>query len=110
MKITANTVLAFVLAAGLPAAYAESHDSSCRSTTYFADATMRTQVGSTSTCPGLRGQTGRTTRFAYTEIDVIEQPDPLAHPGSLPCEWPLECANESAVSAPRAQDAQKRAR
>jgi hypothetical protein len=110
MKATGNIVLALVFAAGLPAAYAESHDESCRVTTYFADASMKTQVGTSSTCPGLRSHSGRMTRFAYTEIEPKEPVDPLVHPGSLPCEWPLECANESSVPATRSPETQKRAR
>jgi len=110
MKVARNIVLAVVFAGGVPAVYAESHESTCRVTTYFSDASMKTQVGSSSTCPGLRSHTGRTTKFAYTGIEPIEPVDPLVHPGSLPCEWPLECANESSVPATRSPETQKKPR
>ena len=85
--------------------YAESHNTTCRVTTYFSDATMKSQIGTDSDCPGFSRHTGRVTQFVYTE-EVDQQQDPLADPGSLPCEWPLECANEATtpVTRPTAED------
>jgi hypothetical protein len=90
-------VLALGLVLGAPALYAESHEPTCQVTAYFSDAAMKTQVGSESNCPGMRNHAGRVTKFAYTE--TIEQPDPLVDPGALPCEWPMECTNETATPA-----------
>jgi hypothetical protein len=102
MKVTTKLVLALGIIAVAPAVYAESREQTCQVTTYFSDAAMKSQVGSESTCPGMNRHTGRVTRFAYTE--VLEQPDPLADPGALPCEWPLECTNESTTPTIRAEE------
>jgi hypothetical protein len=106
MKVTTKLVLALGFVAIVPAAYAESHDQTCQVTTYFSDAAMKTQVGIESTCPGMNPHTGRVTKFAYTE--VLEQPDPLSDPGALPCEWPVECTNESATPTIRAEETQQK--
>jgi hypothetical protein len=100
MKAMTKLVLALGLAAGVAAVHAESHDTTCRVTTYFTDSTMKTQVGIASTCPGFPRHSGRVTQFVYTE-EVDQQQDPLADPGSLPCEWPLECTNEATTPVTR---------
>jgi len=104
MKVTTKLVLALGFVAVAPAVYAESHDQTCQVITYFADAAMKTQVGSESTCAGMNRHTGRVTKFAYTE--ELEQLDPLADPGALPCEWPLECTNESDTPTSHSQASQ----
>src|SRR5215467_12029823 len=98
MNVTTKLVLALGFAAIVPAVYGESHDQTCQITSYFSDAAMKTQVGSESTCPGMLRHRGHMTGFAYTE--VVEQPDPLADPGGLPCEWPRECAQPDPLSNP----------
>ena len=90
--------VALGLAAAAPAANAQSATASCRITTYYADAAMKTKVGSVSTCPGSRAHTGRTTKFFEAEvIEYGDRPHEEGLPpdaGSLPCEYPTECANE----------------
>ena len=90
--------VAFGLGAAVPAANAQAASSSCRVTTYYADASMKAKVGSVSTCPGSRAHTGRTTKFFEAEvIEQGERPHEEGLPedaGSLPCEYPTECANE----------------
>lgn len=93
----AATPLAAALAAALalvaPLAHAlPGAGATCRITTYYADASLTTQVGSYSTCPGARRLTGR--RTAFFEVDEVEitptGPKPPG-PRPLPCEFQKDC-------------------
>jgi hypothetical protein len=106
-----SVAMALAFTAIAPAAHAGSADSNCRVTTYYAEVGMKTKVGIMSSCPGTQGHTGRTTKFYNTAvIEYVEElQDPFVHPGSLPCEWPTECANEAPTPVVRAE-AQKKPR
>jgi hypothetical protein len=90
---TAAAALAIAFGVAAPAARALPVQATCRITTYYADASMTTPVGSFSTCPGSRGLTGR--RTAFFEVDAIQvgngpRPKP---PGTnpFPCEFQQNC-------------------
>lgn len=91
-----------VFATTTPVARAADTVETCRVVTYYAGADMKTKVGITSTCRGTEGRSGRKTRHARTV--VVEYDDrmenPTTHPGSLPCEYPTECANEQPTPVP----------
>jgi hypothetical protein len=85
-----------------PVARAADAVETCRVVTYYAGADMKAKVGTVSTCRGTERKSGRKTRHARTEVveyaDRTE--DPTVHPGSLPCEYPTECANEQPTPVP----------
>ena len=89
----AAAMLAAAMSLAAPAAHAlPAPGTTCTITTYYADASMTTKVGSYSTCPGSRGLTGR--RTAFFDSDEVEiTPVPPKPPGTnpLPCEFQKDC-------------------
>jgi len=86
--------------AAVPAAPTQPGTSSCRVTTYYADASKKEKVGSVSLC-----LTGHKTRYSSASVGKpverratpVEQPQEPTYPedsGGMACEWPFECANE----------------
>lgn len=67
----------------------------CHVTTYYSDASMSTQVGRRSTCPGAHGMTGRVTKFfEVDDIPLGTGPRPKP-PGQqpFPCDLQQNCVS-----------------
>jgi hypothetical protein len=85
--------LAIAIGLAAPAASALPVNATCRITTYYADASMTTVVGTYSTCPGSRGLSGRRTRFfEIDEVQIGTGPRPKP-PGNspFPCDLQEHC-------------------
>jgi hypothetical protein len=65
---------------------AEAAGGSCQIITYYEDADMTGYVGTWSNCPGMKGLSGRRSR--YFEVETEQLPSgPSTTGGSLPCEF-----------------------
>jgi hypothetical protein len=91
--------VALALSAAAPAARAVTADPSCRVTTYYANADKTIPVGSASTCPGSKGETGSKSGFVDVElIAIINGRKQLSLPaGSLTCEYQADCISDLAT-------------
>lgn len=74
----------------------------CHVTTYYADASMTTQVGQLTNCPGDHRMTGRKTPFF--EVDNIQigtgpRPKPPGQ-GPFPCEFQQNCVTNLPTPIP----------
>jgi len=98
--VLCSLTVGFGAQAAVPAAQTQPGTSSCRVTTYYADASKKEKVGSVSLC-----LTGHKTRYSSAAISKqverrvapVEQPQEPTYPedsGGMACEWPFECANE----------------
>ena len=61
----------------------------CRIITYYSTAELEQPVGVWSNCPGMKGLSGRRTR--YREVSVEQSPEPINPPGQIPCEFQENC-------------------
>lgn len=81
--------LAFVAVACLAPLFLgdEAEAASCRIITYYADPDMTDSVGVWSNCPGMKGLSGRRSRYFEVETEQLPSGGTVGGGGSLPCEF-----------------------
>ena len=92
--LTMSAALAALLVLAAPAQALPVH-AVCHVTTYYADASMRTQVGRRSNCPGSQSMTGRKTKFFEVDNIPLSTGPAIKPPGQqpFPCELQQNCVN-----------------